>query len=160
MASLTMTNVLQGWHEAFQWQWSAAMTLVGFVMANTQHSLAPAARRSIQLAVSVLDMFAPSFDAAAKAAIIVRTLHTNIESVMTQFEAQTDHFVGTINEKPLLDRAIPSQEDVDEGVPNQFDGVGNDFDLLDMAMNVDFWAELDMLLPGGFGSNTIVSSQS
>ncbi|CEI61863.1 hypothetical protein FVEN_g2919 [Fusarium venenatum] len=158
--ALTMTTVLHGWHEAFQWQWSAAMTLVGFVMANTQHVLASAARRSIQLAVSVLDMFAPSFDAAAKAAIIVRTLHTNIESVMTQFEAQIDHIAGTINENPLLDRAIPSQEDIDEGVPNQFEGVGNDLDLLDMTMNVDFWAELDMLLPGGFGSNTVASSES
>ncbi|KAG8672453.1 hypothetical protein FPOAC2_05843 [Fusarium poae] len=154
--ALTMTTVLHGWHEAFQWQWSAAMTLVGFVMANTQHPLAPTARRSIQLAVSVLDTFAPSFDAAAKAAIIVRTLHTNIESVMTQFEAQTDNFSGSVNENPLLNRAIPSQEDVDQDVPNHFDGVENDFDLLDMTMNVDFWAELDMLLPG----NTITSSQS
>lgn len=155
---LTTTTILHGWHEAFQWQWSAAMTLVGFVMANTQDPLAPAARKSIQLAVSVLDMFASSFDAAVKAAIIVRTLHQNIESVMTQFEAQTAQFAGTTNVNPLLDRSVSLQEGGEDGVPNQFDGVGNDLDLLDMTMNVDFWAELDMLLPGGSGSTTSLQS--
>ncbi|RGP71022.1 hypothetical protein FSPOR_3710 [Fusarium sporotrichioides] len=157
--ALTTTTILHGWHEAFQWQWSAAMTLVGFVMVNTQHTLAAVARRSIQSAVSVLDMFASSFDAAAKAAIIVRTLHTNIETVMTQFEAQADGFLGTTNENPLLDKSISLQGVTDYGVPNQFDGVGNDFDLLDMAMNVDFWAELDMLLPGGSATDIIALSQ-
>jgi hypothetical protein len=158
--ALTTTTILHGWHEAFQWQWSAAMTLVGFVVASTQHPLAATARRSIQLAVSVLDMFAPSFDAAAKAAIIVRTLHTNIESVMTQFESQTDHFHRMTSDNPLLDGGVPLQEGVDNIVPDQFDVVGNDFDLLDMAMHVDFWAELDMLLPGGSGTEVIAPLQS
>ncbi|GKU07367.1 transcription factor [Fusarium langsethiae] len=157
--ALSTTTILHGWHEAFQWQWSAAMTLVGFVMVNTQHTLAAVARRSIQFAVSVLDMFASSFDAAAKAAIIVRTLHTNIETVMTQFEAQADGFLGTTNENPLLDKSISLQGVTDYGVQNQFDGVGNDFDLLDMAMNVDFWAELDMLLPSGSATDIIALSQ-
>jgi hypothetical protein len=39
-------------------------------------------------------------------------------------------------------------------VANQFDSIGGDFDLLDMAMNVDFWADLDMLLPGISGTTT------
>ncbi|RGP76719.1 hypothetical protein FLONG3_5159 [Fusarium longipes] len=145
--ALTTTTILHGWHEVFQWQWSAAMTLVGFVVANTQDPLVPVARKSIQLAVSVLDMFAPSFDAAAKAAIIVQTLHANIESVMTQVEPQTDGFFGVADDSPLLNKGASLQRGVDDIVPNQFDAIGNDFDLLDMAMHVDFWAELNMLLP-------------
>ena len=31
--ALSSTTILTGWHEAFQWQWNSAMTLVGFVLA-------------------------------------------------------------------------------------------------------------------------------
>ncbi|KAM0244533.1 hypothetical protein ACHAP5_006215 [Fusarium lateritium] len=142
---LTTTTILNGWHEAFQWQWSAAMTMVGFVVANFQHPVTTAARCAIKIAVEVLDLFSRSFDAAVKAASIVRTMHTNIEAVMGYLDSQPDQ---------------PSQESVLASAPaaneflSQFDAVGQDFDLLDMAMDVDFWAELDMLLPGTTGVAT------
>ncbi|KAL4731617.1 hypothetical protein ACLX1H_000592 [Fusarium chlamydosporum] len=133
--ALTTTKILHGWHEALQWQWSAAMTMIGFVVANTQHSLALALRNSIGLAVSVLDIFAPSFEAAAKAVIIVRTLHTNIESVMAQFEVGADGLLEVSGEVPLLNKDVPLQDGIAGSVPNQFDAIGNDFDLIDMAMH-------------------------
>ncbi|KAJ4003464.1 hypothetical protein NW752_012080 [Fusarium irregulare] len=149
---LTTTSIITGWHEAFQWQWSAAMTLVGFAVGNTQHPLAAKTRQSIGLAVTVLDLFAPSFDAAAKAAIIVRTLHTNIEAVMSQFGEGGVNILGFDN-----DNLLSEQREGVNDVPSQFDAIGGDFDLLDMAMHVDFWAELDMLLPGSFGTEEIAS---
>ncbi|TVY68103.1 Transcription factor asqA [Fusarium oxysporum f. sp. cubense] len=150
---LSKTPILNGWHEAFQWQWSAAMTLVGFAVAYLNHPLAPAVRSSIKLAVSVLDIFARSFDAASKAAVIVRTLHTNIESVMAQFEMQSGPTtVATMDGSVLYNP--PAQGGMANAVANQFDSIGGDFDLLDMAMNVDFWADLDMLLPGISGTTT------
>ncbi|CVK95756.1 related to transcription activator protein acu-15 [Fusarium mangiferae] len=150
---LSKTSILNGWHEAFQWQWSAAMTLVGFAVAYLAHPLAPTVRSSIKVAVSVLDIFAGSFDAASKAAVIVRTLHTNIESVMAQLEMQSSPTTVATMDNPLLYN-LPVQGGMANTVPNQFDALGGDFDLLDMAMNVDFWADLDMLLPGISGSTT------
>ncbi|KAF4956979.1 hypothetical protein FGADI_3391 [Fusarium gaditjirri] len=150
---LSKTPILNGWHEAFQWQWSAAMTLVGFAVAYLNHPLAPAIRSSIKVSVSVLDIFARSFDAASKAAVIVRTLHTNIESVMAQLEIQQDPTAVAAMSNPLLYN-LPIQEGMAETVVNQFDAIGGDFDLLNMAMNVDFWADLDMLLPGISGTTT------
>ncbi|KAM0559852.1 hypothetical protein ACHAPJ_003800 [Fusarium lateritium] len=153
--ALSTTSILNGWHESFQWQWSAAMTLVGFVVANPQHSLTPAARVAIKIAVSVLDMFGASFDAAAKAAVIVRTLHANIESVMTHLDLSPDHLSGGPNGNPLLDKYASGQGELANPESNQFDAIGtSDFDLLDMAMHVDFWADLDMLLPGVSGAAT------
>ncbi|KAF4998917.1 hypothetical protein FGRMN_2848 [Fusarium graminum] len=136
--ALTTTAILNGWHEAFQWQWSAAMTLIGFVVANFQHPITTAARYAIKLAVAGLDIFARSFDAAAKAAAIVRMMHTNIEAVMEHPDLQTDESNQS---------SVPSQAPLLNAIPGQFDTVGGDFDLLNMAMDVDFWAELDMLLP-------------
>ncbi|KAF4333115.1 transcription activator acu-15 [Fusarium beomiforme] len=149
----TSSSILNGWHEAFQWQWSAAMTLVGFAVAYPNHQFAPAARSAIKVAVSVLDIFARSFDAASKATVIVRTLHTNIESVMAQLELQAGPMVAPLVD-PLLNSAATLHGTVPNAVANQFDAVGGDFDLLDMAMHVDFWAELDMLLPGVSGTMT------
>ncbi|SPJ87824.1 related to transcription activator protein acu-15 [Fusarium torulosum] len=142
---LTNTAILNGWHEAFQWQWSAAMTLVGFVVANFQHPVTIAARCAIKTAVEVLDIFSRSFDAAVKAATIVRTMHTNIEAVMEYLDSQPDQpdQGSMLAPAPAADAFL-----------SQFDAVGQDFDLLDMAMDVDFWAELDMLLPGAAGATT------
>ncbi|KAM0350586.1 hypothetical protein ACHAPU_003070 [Fusarium lateritium] len=139
---LTTTAILNGWHEAFQWQWGAAMTLVGFVVANFQHPMTPAARCAIKLAVSVLDIFARSFDAAAKAAAIVRTMHTNIEAVMDHLDLQA---------ADSSQSSVTDQTPILSSIPDQFSNVGGDFDLLNMAMDVDFWAELDMLLPDVVG---------
>jgi hypothetical protein len=142
---LANTTILNGWHEAFQWQWSAAMTMVGFVVANFQHPVTTAARCAIKMAVEVLDIFSRSFDAAVKAATIVRTMHTNIEAVMAYLDSQPNE----PDQGSLLANAPAS-----DAFLSQFDTVGQDFDLLDMAMDVDFWAELDMLLPGATAATT------
>jgi hypothetical protein len=93
----------------------------------------------------VLDIFSRSFDAAAKAATIVRTMHTNIEAVMEYLDSQPDQ----TDQGSILAPAPAA-----DAFLSQFDAVGQDFDLLDMAMDVDFWAELDMLLPGATGATT------
>ncbi|EEA27172.1 conserved hypothetical protein [Talaromyces marneffei ATCC 18224] len=76
---LSSTAILSGWHEAFQWQWNSAMTLVGFVLAYPQSSMAIAARDAITLSVSVFDIFGNSFAVANSAAAIVRNLIMKID---------------------------------------------------------------------------------
>ncbi|KAL4926661.1 Zn(II)2Cys6 transcription factor [Aspergillus undulatus] len=76
---LDTTSILNGWHEAFQWQWNAAMTLVGFVLAFPLSSSTGTARMSIDLCVSVLERFGDGFAVAANAATILRDLSVKID---------------------------------------------------------------------------------
>ena len=71
---LTSTSILAGWLEAFQWQWNAAMTLVGFVLAYPHDDSIGAARSTIDLSVTVLENFGNSFAVAARAANIMGEL--------------------------------------------------------------------------------------
>ncbi|KAL4904013.1 hypothetical protein BDW74DRAFT_31512 [Aspergillus multicolor] len=76
---LDSTSILDGWHEAFQWQWNAAMTLVGFVLAFPQSLSTAAARGTIDLSVSAFESFGNSFAVAANAANIMRDLSVKID---------------------------------------------------------------------------------
>ena len=76
---LTSTSILAGWLEAFQWQWNAAMTLVGIVLAYPHDDSAGAARSAIDLSVAVLENFGNSFAVAAGAANILGELCTKVD---------------------------------------------------------------------------------
>ncbi|KAI1868944.1 hypothetical protein JX265_006923 [Neoarthrinium moseri] len=75
------TAILAGWHEAFQWQWNAAMTLLGFVLAEPQNDVTPFARKAIDLSAAVFETFGDSFAIAASAANIVRELCAKIDII-------------------------------------------------------------------------------
>ncbi|KAK2589847.1 hypothetical protein QQS21_012469 [Conoideocrella luteorostrata] len=66
------------WHETFQWQWNAAMTLVGYVLACPQDVLTEDIRKSISVSIDVFDLFGKSFAGARSAASIMRKLSTTI----------------------------------------------------------------------------------
>ncbi|KAK6081008.1 hypothetical protein SCUP515_03150 [Seiridium cupressi] len=89
---VSTTSILAGWHEAFQWQWNAAMTLIGFMLAYPQDNMIHAARSAIELSIFVFDTFGHSFATAASAANIVREL-----SVIVDLRAeQANHNVQMI----------------------------------------------------------------
>jgi hypothetical protein len=71
---MTETDILAGWHEAFQWQWNAAITLVGFLLASPGYSTAASVRKVVDQALTVFEVFGRSFAAAASAATVVRGL--------------------------------------------------------------------------------------
>lgn len=88
------TDLLGGWHEAFQWQWNAAITLIGFVLAcsppppphpepeSTSAAEAEAARQAIGLAIECFEMFARHFAVAARAVKVVGDLMGKVESLI------------------------------------------------------------------------------
>ena len=78
------TSILAGWHEAFQWQWNASMTLVGFVFAYPQGSLTVSARCAIDLSIAVLEDFGNSFAIARSAATILSDLRAKVDIVVEQ----------------------------------------------------------------------------
>ena len=76
---LTSTSILAGWLEAFQWQWNAAMTLVGIVLAFPHNDSTGAARSIIDLSVAVLENFGNSFAVATGAASILGELCAKVD---------------------------------------------------------------------------------
>ena len=81
---LTSTSILAGWLEAFQWQWNAAMTLVGIVLAFPHDDSTGAARSTIDLSVAVLEHFGNSFAVAAGAANIMGELCAKVDVLIEQ----------------------------------------------------------------------------
>jgi hypothetical protein len=136
---------------------SAAMTLVGFVLMYPGAPLTPSARSAIELSLVVFGIFGNNFDVAAGAANIVRDLCTKIDVLAEQTrvgQAISDSMLSVTNleevdEQPLIGNEI-SMATVDNAV--NFDSVFYDMDgqsqnLFDMALAVDFWADIDMLWP-------------
>ncbi|KAJ4202056.1 hypothetical protein NW759_015444 [Fusarium solani] len=147
---LSGTPLLHGCHQVFQWQWNGAMTLVGFVVAYPQHALTPAARGAIKLAVSSLEIFGTGFEAAAKAAVIVRTLSSNLDSVMDGLAVAHNSDATMSNSTTnnnILVGVIPSSNAMAGGSDINHNTT-TDVDLFDMALGVDFWAGMDVLWPG------------
>lgn len=82
---LTETDILGGWHEAFQWQWNAALSMIGFVLAYPVTSSTPSAREAINSAISVFEKFSKNFAAAASAANVTRDLAAKADFLIDRF---------------------------------------------------------------------------
>ncbi|KAI1370293.1 fungal-specific transcription factor domain-containing protein [Hypoxylon crocopeplum] len=87
---LSSTSLITGWHEAFQWQWNATMSLIGFVIAYPKDDLTPAARSAIDLSVAVFEVFGQSLSTAASAAIIARDLGSQADLLTKQMQGSQD----------------------------------------------------------------------
>jgi hypothetical protein len=158
---LSSTSILAGWHEAFQWQWNAAMTLVGFVLAYPRGTSTAAARKAIDLSVDVFDTFGNSFAVATSAASIVRKLGTKI-SFLIQRSAEKQAAVE-INKGADAVKPAASLGESDPGpltsngstiaTPVESDLVFDDMttaqlqDAFNIAFDVDQWTDLNMLWP-------------
>lgn len=152
---LESTTILSGWHEAFQWQWNSAMTLVGFVLAYPQSSLTAAARDAITLSVSVFDIFGHSFAVASSAATIVRNLVTKIDSLAKhawQRQSVVEAQKGTTGQIPIHSNTTYTQPRAYmENIMFQPSDGTLDFgdmslesmqDVFHMAFDIDQWSDL------------------
>jgi hypothetical protein len=130
---------------------SAAMTLVGFVLTYPQSPSTPAARSTINLSVSVFDIFGKSFAVAVSVANIVRHLCVKVDFLRDQSRAKhavsggvSDTNFGAWEEQTSTDNGASMMDlgNVDRGL---FDMTEANGDLFDMALGVDFWGDLDTL---------------
>lgn len=113
--TLSSYSILGGWHEAFQWQWNAAMTLIGFVLAYPQAVSAQASRNAIDLSVAVLENFGNSFAAAASAANIVRELSPNIDLLIEKSRRTNGHSkVGSAPPPGEMQPAVADSAEAEE----------------------------------------------
>ncbi|KAI1081035.1 fungal-specific transcription factor domain-containing protein [Whalleya microplaca] len=81
---LATTDILAGWHEAFQWQWNSAVTLIGFVLAYPHRELTRTVRDAIGASIEVLGIFGNNFAVGASAANVVRGLSATVDHVVSQ----------------------------------------------------------------------------
>lgn len=70
----TETDLMGGWTEYFLWQWNAAITIAGFILAYPIHPATPGARRALDKAIDVFDRYGADFAVSASAANIARDL--------------------------------------------------------------------------------------
>ncbi|KAI6785465.1 putative transcriptional regulatory protein-like protein [Emericellopsis cladophorae] len=71
---VTETDLMGGWSEFFFWQWNAAITISGFILAYPIHPSTPNARLALEKGVAIFDIFGANFAVAADAAKIIRDL--------------------------------------------------------------------------------------
>ncbi|SPN99708.1 related to transcriptional activator Mut3p [Cephalotrichum gorgonifer] len=136
---LSTTSILAGWHESFQWQWNAAITLVGFVLAYPNGTATARARNAIDMAVAVFDIFSESFAVAGGAANIVRELAAKVDFLVHQSQVEGQFAPVDVSRVRTTDR-VPHINDV-TGASIQ--------DVFQMALGVDQWSDMDFLWPPG-----------
>ena len=82
---LKSSDILNGWHEACHLQWNAALTMVGFIFANPVCPPTPTARRTMNSAIEVFEIFRYDFTFAASAADVTRDLAAKVDSFLNVF---------------------------------------------------------------------------
>ncbi|KAK7450714.1 hypothetical protein Landi51_05030 [Colletotrichum acutatum] len=161
--ALSSTAILDGWHEAFQWQWNSAITLAGFILANPRHSAVVSARSAMDLALSVFSTFGQSFELAKNAETVVRMLCTKIDGLIS---ASSQHY-GQKEPAELSTLRIGQEVEVANDFASELTHTSTspelltqfpEFDFTEMAVGVDFWANIDMLGVGDintFGESSL-----
>lgn len=157
---LTSTSILDGWIEAFQFQWSAAMTLVGFSLAYPRGSSTLAARKAIDVSISVFDYYGKSFAIAASAGSMLRNMGMKVDLLrerdQTQIkipiqeadglkssEAATNAYKAALDQDYIItDFGVDKTTVMDNWLG--FDDMSNQ-EIFDMMIAVDSCSTLDML---------------
>ena len=83
--TLKSSDILNGWHEAYHLQWNAALTMVGFIFANPVCPPTPTARRTINAAIEVFDIFRNNFTVAGSAANVTRDIAAKVDAFLDLF---------------------------------------------------------------------------
>ncbi|KAH8693786.1 fungal-specific transcription factor domain-containing protein [Talaromyces proteolyticus] len=107
LQTLTTTEILKGWYEAFQWQWNATLSMAGFVLAYPLHPSTPATRDALDSAITVFEVFGAHFAVATNAANITRGLAAKADLLSARFHSDvtsTPSFLSQMKAFPGPDR--------------------------------------------------------
>jgi hypothetical protein len=129
------------------------MTLVGFILTYPQSPSTPPARRALDLCLSIFANYGKSFAVANSAATIMRHLCVKLDFLSEQ------NRISGIKQSPSLEANLETligngQSVAEMKAWNQnFDWGPYDMNmnggenLFDMALDVDFWGDMDTLWP-------------
>lgn len=150
-------DILDGWYEPFNYQWNAAITLVGFILAYSKtSSIVPAACEALSSSINVLERMGSFFGVAASAAVVIKNLSHKTSAVVRGLKEFTinpaEECSADISKAPSqldvihlpeLDIAssILAQADGTFGPASEFEGFGFSHDLNQFAGIGDFGLE-------------------
>ncbi|KAL8747979.1 MAG: hypothetical protein Q9190_000191 [Brigantiaea leucoxantha] len=104
---LSDTDVLNGWHEAYQFQWNATLAIVGFIFANPVCAPTQTARKTLDRAIDVFDMFRHNFYVAASATNVARDLAANVDSLIHRFRTDSTSSLSSSQQQQIAALATP-----------------------------------------------------
>ncbi|RAH44630.1 Zn(II)2Cys6 transcription factor [Aspergillus brunneoviolaceus CBS 621.78] len=136
------TSLVNGWHEAFYMQWSAGMTLLGFLMIYHHGPMAPDARTAIGQAVAVFERFRAGFPVAGHASRILQGLLSQADLVArasAEVQQREEEGRGLGDGDP---GSSASAFDAAWDLPQDLD-----VDWLYLAGDLDFWNQIELLWP-------------
>ncbi|KAL4779262.1 putative Zn(II)2Cys6 transcription factor [Aspergillus varians] len=148
------TSFLEGWHEAFYCQWNAVMTLVGFVMVYPDAPTVTEVKSAISLAVLVLDNFGAKFSIATSASKIVQGLYVKVALLAGEHCTTQKEYFNNLEPVPCDDLGSSLGQELSYDYPSSAspylidaNNGHSELHLLDMAFDIDFWNNVDMLWP-------------
>ena len=149
LQTLTTSDTLNGWHEAYQFQWNATLSMVGFIFAYPVCPPTPSARKTINSAIQVFDMFRNNFAVAASATNVTRDLAAKADIFVDRFRTGM-----TPSQQPP---ALPpvSEGNFLEGIPSSSTmstNILNNTEMPDIATAItmpatEFSSAMDMTFP-------------
>lgn len=175
---LTSTSILTGWHEAFQWQWNASMTFVGFTLACPASALEHDAVGIIDMSIAIFDKFGEAFAVANSAAEILRGIKPKVNLRLQSYaeaqntfqcegkgEMQQSHMADAEN----MDRSTYGAGATTDWIDSVMTEAPLEFDLSDMpsmqemfqmAYSIEQFTGLGELMPnlGGNMDNNLLFS--
>lgn len=91
------TDILSGWHDVYELQWDATLTMVGFIFANPVCPPTPTARKTINIAIDVFEIFSNNFAVAASATAVTRDLAVKVDTFLDRFRKHS----GSTQQTPI-----------------------------------------------------------
>ncbi|KAI0377721.1 fungal-specific transcription factor domain-containing protein [Hypomontagnella monticulosa] len=128
---MSITDILHGRSEVYQWQWNALLTLIGFLMAYPFCLYAPNARRHAQLSLEIFSAADPKNMIASRAAAVTRALCAKVDSLVEILRSE-----GHRDATPSTESQHTSQLD-DPGAPTDLSHPTSD----------ELWSWIDMTDP-------------
>lgn len=131
---VTETDLMSGWSEFFSWQWNAAITLVGFILANAIHPATARARQALEKAIQTFNFFGSNFAVSADAAGISGDLMKKADILAGRLSS------GITPETDVATSLSAETGGSGDGVSSMDQGQGgtNDFtQFMDWALSVD-----------------------
>ncbi|KAI5919613.1 fungal-specific transcription factor domain-containing protein [Camillea tinctor] len=147
------SEIMAGWHESFQWQWNCALTLVGYLFAHPNTSIASSVRHAVNLALVVFEIFSRTIAAASSAAMVLRDLAAKADYLdeMTRasdIQAQPTQNVPAATSTENGSEVTNGNADTDAIMPFSENDISAMQNTLNGSMfSIDFYNNLDMLWP-------------
>jgi Fungal specific transcription factor domain len=105
---LTETDTLSGWHECFQWQWNATLSMIGFIIAHPVNASTTLVRESVNSAIDVFERMSKNFAMATSAADVVRDLTAKADRLRNALVMMTPSFSSDVDDLQTYKSHIPT----------------------------------------------------